>query len=370
MDHPGVIGSRQEGPIRLVKMHGLGNDYLFLDLLAEGEGPGRLLSPEEVRFVSDRHRGFGSDGVIAMLRPEGGRAAALGSTDGAQSADCTMRIWNRDGSEGEMCGNGLRCVVKYLYETGYVSAQQETVRVATGAGVLTCWPIWQGGRVVRVRERLGMPRFPVPPVAQPFAGETEVAFPLRWTRPGSAGAGKAPGPDGGAALTREHAAVLVTLGNPHVVLFSDVGSRSGGQPPWNPGEDGPALEHHPWFPEGVNVGFADVISPEHVRLTVWERGSGLTQACGTGAAAALAAGMRTGRLTSPCRMDLPGGTLWATWPRSDASVELIGPAEHVGVCLFEPEQVTRLGGDAGLGGTLCVEVAGSGATGDLGRGNR
>ena len=280
-----------------IKMHGLGNDYLFLDALAGGAAA--LAPPEVVRAASDRHRGIGSDGVIALLPPE---------TPGTAFR---MRIWNADGSEGEMCGNGLRCAVKLYYESGYASRATPGVVVGTGAGPLTVEPRWQGDRVVACREEMGRPAVLSPGGAAPLVdGE------VRWT---------------GVAGERRHRATAVSMGNPHLVLFLDGA-------PDDPAVtvDGPVLERHPLFPGRVNVGFAQVLSPDRVRLAVWERGSGATQACGTGAAACLAAGILTGRLARRAVVELPGGPLEADWASDDASLYLTGPAVRVGPVTFDP----------------------------------
>lgn len=311
-------------------MHGLGNDYLFVDGLTQPVW--RLLTPAEVRALSDRHRGFGSDGVIAMLPPETPPAGALLAAGDLREADVAMRIWNRDGSEGEMCGNGLRCVVKYVCEAGVVERDREAVRVATGAGVLTCWPLWDGNRVTRVRERMGIPAFPV--VAGALPGRRDGEIRIGWRRETGTGTGN--GAEGPRGVDRVHDAIPVSIGNPHLVLF-DPGSD--GALELSPELDGPVLERHPLFPAGVNVGFARVLDPAHAVLRVWERGSGLTEACGTGAAALLAAGIRTGRLRSPCRIDLPGGTLDAEWPGPGEAVDLTGSAARIGVCIFDPAEM-------------------------------
>lgn len=279
-----------------VKMHGLGNDYLFLDAF---DRPDDLPPPDIVRAASDRHTGIGADGVIAVLP--------------SARADLRMRIWNADGSEAEMCGNGLRCAVKLAYEHGRVARERPSCRVETGAGVLETWPVWQGERVVACREEMGVPRLLW--AEGGASGERVVA----WRRPGDGADRTWPG-------------TAVSMGNPHLVLFLD---DDGGDTP-DLLADGPILEHHPLFPRRVNVGFARITDVADVSLAVWERGAGATRACGTGAAACLAAGVATGRLPARARIALPGGTLTAEWPDPDASLYLTGPAESIGQCRFEP----------------------------------
>lgn len=282
-----------------VKMHGLGNDYLFVDAMERGAAA--IPPPEVVRRASDRHRGIGSDGVIVLLPADDGVSAFR------------MRIWNADGSEGEMCGNGLRCAVKLAYERGHVARARAGCRVQTGAGPLWVEPRWEGGRVVACREEMG------PPTFLSLAGEAGpwVDRFVVWRRDGEDG-------------DRRHAATAVSMGNPHLVLFVDEDDDL------DVLRDGPVLERSSLFPNRVNVGFARLRGRERVELAVWERGSGATQACGTGAAACLAAGVATSRLERRITVSLPGGELEAEWPDGEGSIYLTGPAESVGPCRFEP----------------------------------
>ena len=277
-------------------MHGLGNDYLFYDAF---ERPDDLPPAGIVRAASDRHTGIGSDGVIALLP--------------SAVADIGMRIWNADASEAEMCGNGLRCLVKLAFERGHVDPRAASIRVETGAGVLETWPVWEGGRVVACREEMGVPRLLWPDAPTPGTRTVD------WRRPGGAEA-------------RAHLATAVSMGNPHMVLFVDDADADAP----DVRADGPVLERHPLFPDRVNVGFARIRGASDVDLAVWERGSGATRACGTGAAACLAAGVLTGRLPRRARITLPGGTLTAEWPDDAGSLYLTGPAASVGTCRFEP----------------------------------
>ena len=297
-----VVGER--GTKTLFKLHGLGNDYLFLDGL--GDADPALPGPDTIRAVCDRHRGFGSDGLIALVPTN------------VPGADFRMRIWNADGSEGEMCGNGLRCAVKLFYEHGHRDRSQASCRVETGAGILEVWPIWQGSRVAACREELGRPTLlPLGEVGEPWIEKS-----VTWQR-------------GESGLVMNHTATAVSMGNPHLVLFAE--ERDPIRPDVD--QDGPSLERHPLFPERVNVGFAEVLSSDAVYLAVWERGSGATQACGTGAAACLAAGVITGRLKRRARVELPGGILDAEWPADAGSVYLTGPAEFVDTCLYEENRL-------------------------------
>lgn len=279
-----------QGDVPFVKMHGLENDYLFLDGI-DGSLPDADW-PELARRMSHRHAGVGADGIILLLPSE--RAALR------------MRIFNADGSEGEMCGNGLRCVVKYACETGVAGGSGEPVSVETGAGVLCGSPIFQGDRVVEVRESMGAPNFARGAVGE-VPGDPSQPF-LDCALPG---------PDG-----HEITACLVSMGNPHLVWFVDADS------PVRPEREGAALERHPWFPRRINVTVARVRGGDRIEAATWERGSGLTRACGTGAAATFAAARETGRVGDRATLTWPGGQFKAEWP-GNGDVFLTGPAVEV-----------------------------------------
>ncbi len=287
-----VVEQAQWPPVAFTKVQGLGNDYLFLDGIAAALPP-RL--PELARVLSDRHFGPGADGIITMER---GAAAPL-----------RMRIWNADGSEAEMCGNGIRGFAKLAYERGYVTA--ERFAVETGAGVL--WPtvLPEGGRVRRVRVDMGVPRLRRGEV--PMTGPAEdpcLEEPLE-------------------VAGRTLAVNAVSMGNPHAVVFvDDVDAMP-------LGVVGPALERHPVFPQRVNAGFAQVLASDRLRLRVWERGSGETLACGTGACAAVVAAVRTGRGGRRATVELPGGALEVEWAE-DGRVFMTGPTVEVYSGVYAP----------------------------------
>ena len=265
--------------MRFVKMHGIGNDYVFVREPVD--------DPERVaRLVSDRHRGIGGDGLI-LVGP-------------SEVADARMRIFNADGSEGEMCGNGIRCVAKLLWESGDVP--KERMAIETGRGVLPIEVRLDGERVVAARVGMGAPRLERPEI--PMAG-------------GEGRAIRVPVEVGGAT----YELTGVSMGNPHgVILVDDVASA-----PVH--AVGPALERDPIFPNRANIGFAQVVSPDEIRLRVWERGSGETQACGTGACAALVACVLNRRTDRAATVHLPGGALRIEWPEDD-EVFMEGPAEE------------------------------------------
>ena len=279
------------------KMHGLGNDYIFIFVTtSDQEIP---VTPELVRRLSDRHRGIGSDGLILVHPPR------------APENDCRMEMYNADGSRSEMCGNGIRCVGRLLHERGI--ARRETLRVETDAGVRALrLHLSPEGDLKNVAVDMGPPglrRRDVPLVDGGAPEEPAIAIPVDL--------------DGRSLLLTG-----VSMGNPHAVLRVDDPSSG---PPVSlddlPVETwGPRLERHSWFPRRTNVEFVRVRSPSELELRVWERGSGETLACGTGACAAVVAGvvgnwcerrvtvhLRGGELDVECR-DEPGGSVWMTGP--------------------------------------------------------
>jgi diaminopimelate epimerase len=276
--------------MRFTKMHGTGNDYVYVDCFRQ-PAPG---NPADLaRRVSDRHFGVGGDGLI-LICP-------------SQRAHARMRMFNADGSEAEMCGNGIRCLAKYLYDHGLVT--EKTLKVETGAGVLTLDLDVLDGRVRRVRVDMGEP------ILEPEKIPT--------TLPGNPLIGGSPVVDvdlnvGGERLR----AACVSMGNPHCVTFVDQLSDH-----WVL-EIGPQIETDAHFPNRVNAEFVEVLSPAEVRMRVWERGSGETLACGTGACAACVAGVLAERTARKILAHLPGGDLELSWA-DDNHVYMTGPAVEV-----------------------------------------
>lgn len=274
--------------MRITKMHGLGNDYLYLRPEEERDW-GRLS-----RRVSDRHFGIGSDGLILALPSE--------------RADLRMRIFNADGSEAEMCGNGIRCLAKYAVEEGIVDAAARSVTVETLAGVLTLDLFREDGAVTGARVEMGEPDFD--PAALPAA------------LPG-------PGPVFDHVVEVDGIKLklsLVSVGNPHAVHYVD-----GGIEEFPLERIGPLVERHPLFPNRVNFQVVQVLDPGHVRHRVWERGSGITLASGTSATAVCAVS-RTRGLTGDRLVDaLPGGELVLDWD-GEGPVYMTGPAVRVFDC--------------------------------------
>ena len=271
--------------LKFTKMHGIGNDYVYINTFAEPEPP----DPAALAVaVSDRHTGIGSDGLI-LIGP-------------SVVADARMRMFNADGSESEMCGNGVRCVAKYVHDHGI--APKGRVTIETGRGVLTLDLEVEGGKARRARVDMGPPILRAAEIPTTLPGDPPVNAPLH-----------VQGYD--VHLT------AVSMGNPHVVLYiQDVAT-------YPVATLGPVLERHPAFPRRVNVHFVEVIGPGEVRMRTWERGSGETLACGTGACAVCVAGVLTGRTGRRLLAHLPGGDLDLEWPADDASVTMTGPATEV-----------------------------------------
>lgn len=271
------------------KYHGLGNDFLIVDLRA-GDASG-IQDADRVRAICDRRFGVGGDGVLPILPPV------------TPGADARMRVLNADGSDSEMCGNGLRCVVKYLYERGGVV--QDRITVDTGAGPLACDVHATGGIVTEVTVDMGRPRL------------TRGEIPMT-------------GPDGERAIEIAFAGFRMTgvsMGNPHAVMFLD-DDRDLMQLATT---RGPALEIDPVFPRKANIEFARTRSPRELDLVVWERGCGITLACGTGACATTVAACLTGRaaVDTDVRVNLPGGSLSIRVASDYRTVLMRGPATHV-----------------------------------------
>ena len=282
--------------MRFAKYHGLGNDFLVVDLRAASAAEAAIAQdPQHVVALCDRQFGVGGDGVLAVLP--------------SASADARMRVLNSDGSEAEMCGNGIRCVAKELFDRGGLGKPE--LAIETGAGVLVCAiEAGAGGAARSVTVSMGAPRLlrGEIPMAGP-AGERCIEQPLEL------------------AGEPVRALTCVSMGNPHAVTF--VGSRDEA---WRLARSiGPAIEHHGWFPNRTNAELAHATSPRELELVVWERGCGITLACGTGACATTVAAILTGKTNEglPVRVNLPGGTLEITVLPDLSNVLMKGPAAHV-----------------------------------------
>jgi diaminopimelate epimerase len=270
--------------MRFTKMHGAGNDYVYVNCFNQ-TAPENL--PALARAVSDRHKGIGSDGLI-LIRP-------------STVADARMQMFNADGSEAEMCGNGVRCVAKFLHDHGI--ARKEMLRIETGRGVLSLKVFAANSKVDRVRVGMGQPILKAADISTRLPGDPPVLVPLD-------------------VAGRQLNVTCVSMGNPHCVTFVDEIT-----------DDlvlrvGPQIESHPAFPNRVNAEFVKVLSRTETVLRVWERGSGETQACGTGACAAAVAGVLAGVTDRKVLTHLPGGDLELEWTTS-GDVEMTGPAVEV-----------------------------------------
>ena len=270
-------------PIQFVKMHGLGNDFIIVDCLSHPYGVEQLVG--QAAALCDRHFGIGGDGLILVMP--------------GLNAPFRMRIVNNDGSEAEMCGNGIRCFAKYVYERG-LTRDTEFV-VETLAGPITPVLLLEGEQVKAVRVDMGEPRLERAQIPMTGPAGTVIDEPL-------------------AVADRTFNVTAVSMGNPHAVIFVDDVKHF-------PVEQyGPLIEHHPAFPRRTNVEFAQAEAPDKLTMRVWERGAGITLACGTGACATLVAAVLSGRAERTALLTLPGGPLDITWSAEDNHVYMTGPA--------------------------------------------
>ena len=262
--------------MKFTKMHGIGNDYVYINCFEETvENPSEL-----ARFVSDRHFGVGSDGLILICPSD--------------RADCRMEMYNADGSQGKMCGNGVRCVGKYVYDHGIVPADRRTLTVETLAGIKTLELQTEGGRAVLLTVDMGTAKQTSQQMEEILVnGET-------WRFTG------------------------IDVGNPHAVYFMDEIDSL------DLGKIGPSFEYHERFmPDRVNTEFIQVIDRSHIRMRVWERGSGETWACGTGATASAMASILCGFTDDLVTVSLRGGDLQIRFDRETGHLFMTGPATEV-----------------------------------------
>jgi diaminopimelate epimerase len=271
--------------MRFSKMHGQGNDFVVIDGVRQAVS----LGAEQVRRIADRHTGVGCDQLLLVERP------------GSPDNDFRYRIFNADGGEVEQCGNGARCFARFVLDEGLTKKHE--IRVETASGVIVP-RVEESGQVT---VDMGAPRFD--PREVPFLAEHEqLTYPLRV-----------------AGFPVELS--VLSMGNPHAVqLVTDLERAP-------VTEQGPLIERHPAFPRRVNAGYMQVMARDHIRLRVWERGAGETLACGTGACAAVAAGIRRGLLDGKVRVATRGGELTIQWRGGDNPVWMTGPA----VTVFEGE---------------------------------
>ncbi len=271
--------------MRFTKMQGLGNDYIYIDCITNPPPRNPIALS---KAISDRHFGVGSDGLILICPSE--------------RADVRMRMFNADGSEAEMCGNGVRCVAKYAYDHGL--ARKTPMTIETGRGILTLELTIQGGVMTSARVDMGEPILTAAHIPTTLPGDPPVNVTL---------------PVG----DRSFAVTAVSMGNPHCVTYVEEitdGLVLG---------IGPQIENHPAFPRRVNVEFVRVNRPDDITMRVWERGSGETLACGTGACGVCVAGVLTGNTQRRITAHLTGGELLLEWSEKDNHVYMTGPAVEV-----------------------------------------
>ncbi|WP_297959736.1 diaminopimelate epimerase [uncultured Ruminococcus sp.] len=271
--------------MRFTKMQGCGNDYVYVNCFGES-----VSSPVQLaRAVSDRHFGIGSDGLVLICPSD--------------TADCKMRMFNPDGSESEMCGNAIRCVAKYVYDRDII--HKEKIAVETLAGIKLITVNTDGNDIARtLTVDMGAPITEAAEI--PVMAETSPVTDLRL-----------------AAYGREFTFTCVSMGNPHAVTFIDEDVST-----FDVEKYGRVFEQDEHFPHKANIEFVNVISPAHLKMRVWERGTGETLACGTGTCATVAAAcLNSISPREPVTVDLLGGQLTIEWSKSDGHIYMTGPAE-------------------------------------------
>ena len=265
------------------KMQGISNDYVYVNAFVTKVADASTVA----RKVSDRHTGIGGDGLILICPSE--------------TAHARMEMYNADGSRGKMCGNGIRCVGKYVYDHGLVQANP--LKIDTDTGLKTLFLELTDGKVSRVTVDMGEPILDGPSIPVAAKGQV-VNQPL-------------------SVEGKTYQVTCVSMGNPHCVTFVDIVE------PLDLERTGPKFEHHSFFPDRVNTEFIQVMSPTELNMRVWERGSGETWACGTGACAAAVAAVLNNKTGRRVTIHLRGGDLEIEWRAEDNHVYMTGPAEEV-----------------------------------------
>lgn len=270
--------------MKFTKMHGAGNDYVYINCFEE-----TIKDPSKFSIrISDRHFGIGSDGLI-LIQP-------------SKVADCCMDMYNADGSRAEMCGNGLRCVAKYVYDHKIV--EKEEMKIETLGGIKDVRLLIKDGKADKITINMGQPEFRPEKIPVDEKGDRIVSKPILV--------------DG-----KEYKITCVSMGNPHTVVYmEDIDSL-------DLEKIGPAFENHVKFPNRINTEFVQIIDRTHLKMRVWERGSGETLACGTGACASAVATIVNGKADRIVDIKLKGGHLTIEWNPEDNCVYLTGSAEEV-----------------------------------------
>jgi len=276
--------------MKFTKMHGTGNDYIYVNGLEE-----QIDNPEEIAIRwSDRHKGIGSDGLVLILASE--------------TCDFRMRMFNADGSESEMCGNASRCIGKYVYDKGMTTKTEITLETLAGTKILRLFP-GKDGKISRVTVDMGEPELDGRMIPTIFNDKMIINKPIKF----------------GSDLSYNITAV--SMGNPHAVIFTQNIDQL------KLPEIGPLIENSSIFPNRTNTEFIEIVNGKKIKMRVWERGSGETMACGTGACAAVVASVLNGLTDTKVDVELLGGTLTIEWDRKTNHVFLTGNA----VTVFEGE---------------------------------
>lgn len=269
--------------IEFIKMEGVGNDYVYLDLLKDSYD---VDFSDLAKKIADRHFGVGGDGLVLMME--------------SRKADYRMRMFNADGSEAEMCGNAIRCIGKYLYDRAYLDNREFSIETLVGIKNLSIFETDEDGKAVKLRVDMGEPVLKGRDIPVQFDMEPVIGVEVR-------------GYEGTA----------MSMGNPHFVIFVDEISDN------HVLIDGPLLEKATEFPNRINVEFVSVIDRDNIEMRVWERGSGETLACGTGACASAVASVLNDKTSREMNVKLLGGTLRIEWDEASNTVYMTGPATEV-----------------------------------------
>ncbi len=283
--------------MHFTKMHGCGNDYIYID--GSKEYVSKEDKPELIRLLSDRHFGIGGDGVIFINRMDG------------DIADFEMEMYNADGSYSEMCGNGIRCVAKFVYDKGLTDKKK--LKIVSGGRVRLLDLLIEDGMVTNVRVNMGAPilkpaEIPVSlPDERAMAKEAVINYPIT-------------------VMDKEYKVTCVSMGNPHAVVFLNRGESLDNI---DIEKIGPRFEHHPFFPNCINTEFVTIDDRENVHMRVWERGTGETLACGTGCCATVVACVLNDHTADNITVHVRGGDIVCRWDREQNTVYMTGPATTV-----------------------------------------
>lgn len=273
--------------MKFTKMQGCGNDYVYVNGMQEVMPAEK--KPEAVRFLSDRHFGIGGDGVIFI--------------NAASDADFEMEMYNADGTRSEMCGNGIRCVGKFVYDKGLTDKTKITV-VSAGQIKYLDLQVGEKGQVESVKVNMGSPILAPSQIPAVFDGDVVIDEPVL-------------------VQGEEYRVTCVSMGNPHAVVFVNQTGEMDLE------EIGPSFENHPVFPNRTNTEFVEVVDRNHVKMRVWERGTGETLACGTGCCATVVAAVLNGLTDNEVEVEVLGGKIQIFWDREANLVYMTGPATTV-----------------------------------------